>query len=289
MSRFLQLQLADASGNAVPFQFIANDGNLVVNPIPLTTLDQQGIGERYDIVVDFSSFRVGDTVQLVNTLVQTDGRMPGGRVSLASALRGVVGRPDGRSVAAIQRRLAGLQRRRPERPACARPTPIRARCRRSSPSRSRSSPRSGPGSSPGRTAMAIPASATASAFPIARRRREFPWVVSVNGGEAHSLNANRISLLIPKPGEVEHWTYVNGGGEWDHPIHLHFEEGVTMNRGGAAIPATEKLVRKDVWRLRPERAGPVPGPVRRIRRRLRASTATTRCTRTSRCSCGSRC
>ena len=24
-----------------------------------------------------------------------------------------------------------------------------------------------------------------------------------------------------------------------------------MNRGGATIPATEKLVRKDVWRLRP--------------------------------------
>ena len=65
------------------------------------------------------------------------------------------------------------------------------------------------------------------------------------------MNANRISLLIPKPGEIEHWTYINGGGGWDHPIHLHFEEGITMNRGAAAIPATERLVRKDVWRLRP--------------------------------------
>ena len=58
--------------------------------------------------------------------------------------------------------------------------------------------------------------------------------------------------LIPKPGEIEHWTYINGGGGWDHPIHLHFEEGITMNRGGASFPATENLVRKDVWRLRPE-------------------------------------
>jgi len=57
--------------------------------------------------------------------------------------------------------------------------------------------------------------------------------------------------LIPKPGEIEHWTYINGGGGWDHPIHLHFEEGITMNRGGASFPATENLVRKDVWRLRP--------------------------------------
>src|SRR5262249_30146462 len=42
MSRFMQLAIADANGNAVPFQFIANDGNLVVNPITLTQLDQQG-------------------------------------------------------------------------------------------------------------------------------------------------------------------------------------------------------------------------------------------------------
>jgi hypothetical protein len=57
--------------------------------------------------------------------------------------------------------------------------------------------------------------------------------------------------LIPRPGEIEHWTLINGGGGWDHPIHLHFEEGVTIDRGIAPIPATERLVRKDVWRLRP--------------------------------------
>ena len=78
----------------------------------------------------------------------------------------------------------------------------------------------------------------------------FPWTIKVNGQDAHSMNANRISLLIPQPGQVEHWTYVNGGGGWDHPIHLHFEEGITMNRGSKPIPNTELLVRKDVWRLR---------------------------------------
>ena len=93
MSRFIQLQLADESGDAVPFQFICNDGNLVVNPIPLTSLDQQGTAERYDIVVDFSTFHIGDTVQLVNTLLQTDGRLPTGQVSLKSALQGVPSDP----------------------------------------------------------------------------------------------------------------------------------------------------------------------------------------------------
>jgi len=72
----------------------------------------------------------------------------------------------------------------------------------------------------------------------------------VNGESAHAFNANRISALIPRPGEVEHWTLVNGGGGWDHPIHLHFEEGVTIDRGGDPMFATERLARKDVWRLR---------------------------------------
>jgi FtsP/CotA-like multicopper oxidase with cupredoxin domain len=79
----------------------------------------------------------------------------------------------------------------------------------------------------------------------------FPWSIKVNGQAAHTANANRISALIPRPGEVEHWTLINGGGGWDHPIHLHFEEAVTINRGTDSIPATERLVRKDIWRLRP--------------------------------------
>ena len=78
----------------------------------------------------------------------------------------------------------------------------------------------------------------------------FPWTMKVNGQEAHSMNANRISMLIPKPGEIEHWTYVNGGGGWDHPIHLHFEEGVTINRGNRSYCGDRTDVRKDVWRLR---------------------------------------
>src|SRR5262245_4218957 len=75
MSRFIQLALADVNGpnpKAVPFQFICNDGNLVVNPITLPQLDHQGTAARYDIVVDFSKFRIGDRIQLVNLLQMRD-------------------------------------------------------------------------------------------------------------------------------------------------------------------------------------------------------------------------
>ncbi len=45
---------------------IANDGNLFPSPVPLTQLDEQGIAERYDIVIDFSRYNVGDKVWMVN-------------------------------------------------------------------------------------------------------------------------------------------------------------------------------------------------------------------------------
>ncbi len=49
MSRFIKLAVAVnnsrnfSSGTTVPIWFIANDGNLVVNPIQITELDEQGV------------------------------------------------------------------------------------------------------------------------------------------------------------------------------------------------------------------------------------------------------
>jgi hypothetical protein len=63
------------------------------------------------------------------------------------------------------------------------------------------------------------------------------------------MNANRASLIVPRPGEVEHWILKNDSGGWDHPVHLHFEEGVTISRTGASLSTTERLARKDTWRL----------------------------------------
>ena len=93
MARFLKLALivnrgADARGTKVPFHFIANDGNLVVKPIPLTELDEQGIGERYDIVVDFSTFAPGNSIYLLNLMKQTDGRRPDKAFTVEKALKG---------------------------------------------------------------------------------------------------------------------------------------------------------------------------------------------------------
>ena len=250
MSRFWKLAIADPNGRAVPFQFIANDGSLVVNPIQLTVLDQQGIAERYDIVVDFSAFRIGDRLTLVNTLEQTDGRRPTAELSLARALAGdnndpVVGgilqfRIVGQ-VASVD--VPGVIHHSTDRDPSVVPAVLTQQIPIVTPVRTRVV-EWGRGNGDSRQA-------NGQCIPDCPDQATFPWVVKVNGAAAHSMNANRISLLYPKAGDVEHWTYINGGGGWDHPIHLHFEEGITMNRGADTIPATESLVRKDVWRLRP--------------------------------------
>ena len=258
MSRFIKLAFADSRGNAVKFQFIANDGNLVVNPLTLTELDEQGIAERYDIVIDFSQFAVGESIYMVNRLQQTDGRKPDGAVSLAAALSGTNVDPCCGPIMKINvvsavpsvdepgqlntiENSCGTNDRSRVPLVLTEQIPIIT-----NPVRTRTV-EFGRGNGDSR-ANGGKGACTPDCSEVVQ---EMPWTIKINGQASHSMNANRVGLTIPKPGEVEHWTYVNGGGGWDHPIHLHFEEGITMNRGNKGIPDTEKNVRKDVWRLRP--------------------------------------
>ncbi len=257
MSRFWKLALFTSNGTSVPFKQIANDGNLLVNPVLLTALDVQGIAERYDIIVDFSSFAPGSKIKMANLLrMRDDGRGPKEVLSYAEALkRGKDEDPvlgdimEFRVVSSVQS-VDNPNHKHTIQNACGTndqsqvPNVLTEQIPIVAPVRTRvvEFGSSNFGDSRGSDGQCIPDCPETALF---------PWTISVNGERAHSMNANRVAMVIPKPGEVEHWTYVNSGGGWDHPIHLHFEEGITMNRGGASIPATEKLVRKDVWRLRP--------------------------------------
>src|SRR5205807_4020323 len=90
VSRFFKIALADASGNAQPMIQIANDGNLLPSPVTLTQLDEQGIAERYDIVIDFSRYTPGPNtkVWLVNLAEHEDGKLPHKDLSISEALSG---------------------------------------------------------------------------------------------------------------------------------------------------------------------------------------------------------
>jgi FtsP/CotA-like multicopper oxidase with cupredoxin domain len=243
VSRFFKICCVDATGTAVPITQIANDGNLLPTPVVLTQLDEQGIAERYDIVIDFTAnhAKVGDKFWLVNLCEHQDGKKPSADLTIAQALSGTSADP-----------CVGkfLEFRIVRNPATADKSQV--------------------------PATLIP-NPDLSNIPVARTRvfefnsgaqqnlsnpdtcyltgaggQQGPWGVKTdNTGATLDACFGRISGL-PQYGTREIWELRNGGGGWDHPIHIHFEEGQILARNGSAanVPAWEKG-RKDVYRLRP--------------------------------------
>ncbi|MFQ5352530.1 MAG: multicopper oxidase domain-containing protein, partial [Candidatus Binatia bacterium] len=75
-----------------------------------------------------------------------------------------------------------------------------------------------------------------------------PWTIKTNGGQGFGMDPHRLSAA-PDEGTVEIWHLENGGGGWSHPVHIHFEEGQILQRGGKAPPIWERWARKDVYRI----------------------------------------
>jgi manganese oxidase len=233
VSRFFKIALCDASGNPATMIQIGNDGNLLPNPVALQVLDEQGIAERYDIVIDFSRFPIGARLYFVNCAEHQDGKLVSKDLTLSQALSGQS--PDPAVGKFLEFRIA----RNPVTPDVSQVPPV-----------------------------LIP-NPDLSSIPVARERTFVfgsggnqttddpvtsffgPWGIGTNGGNVLNADYGRVSAA-PAYGTREVWTLVNGGGGWDHPIHIHFEEGQILARNGSAsnVPAWEKG-RKDVYRLRP--------------------------------------
>jgi FtsP/CotA-like multicopper oxidase with cupredoxin domain len=242
VSRFFKVAIADAQGNAVPFFQIANDGNLFPNVITLTQLDEQGIAERYDIVVDFSRFNIGDKCWFVNLCEHANGKKPLADLTMAQALSGTSTDP-----------CVGKF--------------LEFRIVRDPAQQDQSQCFDGMVMIPNPDLSKIPVArqrtftfGSGASQPLADRPENFttgaggqkgPWGVSTDNGPMLNASWGRISAA-PGYGTREVWTLQNGGGGWDHPIHIHFEEGQILARNGKAsnVPAWEKG-RKDVYRLRP--------------------------------------
>ena len=74
-SRFYQLFLS--SGR--PFVVITGDGNALPEPVEAESIFLS-VAQRVDVVLDFSHYRVGDEVTLLNRLQQVNGKGPSGRM-----------------------------------------------------------------------------------------------------------------------------------------------------------------------------------------------------------------
>lgn len=228
VARFFKLALSDGSTMIQ----IGNDGNLLPQAVALSESDQMGVGERYDVVIDFARYRDGDKVYFVNLAEHQNGRRVAKDLTLREALSGQSDDPGVGKI--FEFRILGPSVSDPSQvprylipnPDLSRITSVRQRTFEFGRSASQSSTNS--------------VSAGLG-----------PWGTAVDRGNMLAADFNRISSA-PKAGTREIWTLVNGGGGWDHPIHIHFEEGQILARDGkfSNVPLWERG-RKDVYRLRP--------------------------------------
>jgi FtsP/CotA-like multicopper oxidase with cupredoxin domain len=229
VARFYKISLSDSS----PMIQIANDGNLLPAPVTQSRLDHLGVAERYDIVIDFSRYSIGQKVWMVNLAEHNDGREVHEDLSLSEAQSG------GSNDPGVGRFLEFRIVRNPAQPDVSRVP-----------------------------AVLIP-NPDLSNIPVSRERvfewgrganqtindpqtaSVGEWGVKTGNGDMLAASFGRVSAR-PQFGKREIWTFKNGGGGWDHPIHVHFEEGQILSRDGSFsnVPAWERG-RKDVYRLRP--------------------------------------
>ena len=209
-SRFYELYLTNNNVNQI-FTYIANDGNLLRNPIRDARRVALGAAERADIVIDFSKYPLGSQVFLTNRLIQTNGRAPEGPlINVRDAAGDLVnagtqllrfdvdrepGQPDMSRVPNLLREL----------PVFSRTEAVRTRT-------------------------------------FEFDRTNDVWTVN---GQLFDVDSPRVS---PKLGTAEIWVLKSKGG-WAHPIHIHFEEGRILSRNGVAPPLHERG-RKDVYVLK---------------------------------------
>ncbi|HET9579686.1 MAG TPA: Ig-like domain-containing protein [Usitatibacter sp.] len=256
VSRYWKIAFVDQAGNQVPFHLVANDGNLLEHAVAFPNaespegLPEQGIAERYDIVIDFSKFKDGDKVYAVNLLEHQDGKTPNQAIALSTVLSGAYsagGCPAtcdpvvGKFMEIRVHSYSGTD-------LSMNPADYVVGKKKMIPL-------------PGFTAQEL-ANAKERTFEFDRGGDVKPWTIKTNGGQAYNASTtpgmgdlkifDRVSAA-PTRGTVEIWHLRNGGQGWAHPVHIHFEEGQILERGGKAPFSWEKGARKDMYRI-----GPLP-------------------------------
>ena len=74
-SRYYELFLSSGQN----FVVITTDGNFLERPVEAESINV-AVAQRHDVIIDFSRYRPGETVDLVNRLEQFEGRGPSGRI-----------------------------------------------------------------------------------------------------------------------------------------------------------------------------------------------------------------
>ena len=210
--------------NKMPFKVIGIDGNLLPAPLSMTKITLAP-AERADIIVDFNDpnfpLPIGSkpesSVYLLNTLEQVDGRGPKGETLPApdQLIRFDVDRNED-DPSLVPSKFYPLPPIPPAKLALSGLSSL----------------------------LDVGVQKDTTADRVFRFDRSLgAWTVNGN-----IYDPTVVSAVIPLNAE-EVWE-IQGGGDWSHPVHIHFEEFRILSRNGMPPPAQEGG-RKDVIYLHP--------------------------------------
>ncbi|EJM76061.1 MULTISPECIES: multicopper oxidase domain-containing protein [unclassified Pseudomonas] len=276
----------------VPFHMIANDGNIMEHAVPFdgtmdldadgdtqnhnAILPTMGIAERFDIIVNFSKngVKAGDKLFFVNLLVHEDGKGPEEPVALADVLS--------EKYKAVIRQSSKGPKWEDGDPAIGKVLQfnVKAYTGQDLAMDPAAYEPAKPGKAEGLVMIPLKIhrdNVADKALLAKARHRTFtfgrsdgtdsaPWTIKTDGGFGFRMDPRRLNVstkLASGPtdagatgfGTLEVWNIKLGGEGWSHPVHVHFEEGIILSRGGKLPPEWEKWARKDVYRIGPEKDG----------------------------------
>ena len=226
-SRFYEFFLTDLNNlnNNNPYWLIGTDGNLLPNPVQITSV-RIGPAERVEVIVDFRPF-AGKTIYLENRLNQLNGQGPvdnfgpGSTSQECSANLGMTVPqilPAGMGNLLLQFRVSG---------------------------HAVADNSVDPATNP--TFYQLPST---NVDPRIVRTFKFDrlngqW--SING---QFMDCNQFRFAVQQ-NSAEQWLLMNLSGDWTHPIHIHLEEHQILSRNRVAPTLPADKGRKDVTQLHP--------------------------------------
>ncbi len=171
-----------------------------------------GMANRADLVVDFSQFKDGDILYLVNWMKQEDGRGPGGGDNEDQP----TGLPRGKFFNPPKldepHRLLKITVRKEESF-----TPAQCKVVTDSSTKLRD--------------HEVITETPQASHDFSFVRRQGAWQIS------NQFYNERRADSVPKVGDVEKWTLINKSGGWWHPIHIHLEshQQTAIRTGGQTL------------------------------------------------------
>ena len=221
-SRFYNLVLRKPGTKSnIKFALIAKSGNLLARSKDVTSTDIW-VAERNDIVIDFTNYKDGDVLYLSNILKMRDnGRGSAGDTDL---------KPDLVANRVLQFRVEG-----------------------SAPAEDASYNFSANGPKSFRPLPPLPDLSTLPRKTFKFERKNGSWAINGRFWDPDLDHDNAEQGIAPRyvvtSGTAEIWTLESTSGGWDHPLHIHFEEGQIIKQNGVTV-APGNRYRSDIHRLR---------------------------------------